>query len=145
MDSAINYQNRQMTTSEIFAEIKKYKSMSELPIEAFAEEGQLADKFILDLNKNSRGINATQLRKFFHAIKKIQRQAQKEEKFDRSEVARLMPMLAYAVGRNELIPRDFYELMKLCFGSEKCTTKDDFLRAADFLEAVMAYHKFESR
>ena len=138
-----NSKNQNITAADVINMINRYPSMSAMPIEAFAEEGKLADQFVSALRRG-KNINATQLRKFFHAIKNIQRQVQKGEEFHRGDIARMMPMLAYAVGRNELIPRDFYDLMKLCFGAEKCQTKEDFLRAADFLEAVMAYHKFQS-
>ncbi len=88
------------------------------------------------------GIKATQLRKIFHYIKDLNREFQKNEtSFNRAKVALLMPTLAYAQGRNHL-PKDFYELLTLCFGQDKCRTAQDFESAANFLEAIMAYHKY---
>jgi CRISPR-associated protein Csm2 len=53
----------------------------------------------------------------------------------------MMPMLAYAKGR-KLIPQSFYDLMKICFGAEKCKTVEDFNQAVSFLEAILAYQKY---
>jgi len=123
--------------------ITSFTSTVQIPIESYAEENGWADSFILDLKRNNAEIKATQLRRFFHRVKQIQSRIETTDTFDRSEIAGLMPMLAYARGR-KLIPEDFYDLMKLCFGSERCKTKEDFLASASFLEAVMAYHKYHA-
>jgi CRISPR-associated protein Csm2 len=95
------------------------------------------------VGNRDKELKATQLRRFFHKIKQIQRQVEMTGKFKYEQVASVMPVLAYARGR-KLIPEEFYELMKLCFGSEKCKSPEDFLAAASFLEAVMAYHKYRT-
>jgi CRISPR type III-A-associated protein Csm2 len=114
------------------------KSMSELSAAKYAEENGLADQFARDIQSE---LKPTQLRRFFHQIKSLHRQFEKESEFDRTKVALVMPALAYAVGRS-LIPVDFYELMKFCFGAERCKTKADFENSVQFLEAILAYHKY---
>jgi len=122
---------------DIVGAVKAMPSMRQLQPEKFAEKEGWADR----VARNS-AIKSTQLRKIFHYVKDLKREFQKSEKgFNRAKVAMLMPMLAYAKGRN-LIPEDFYELMSLCFGQQRCSSVDDFNSAADFLEAIMAYHKY---
>jgi CRISPR-associated protein Csm2 len=131
-----------MEIKEILDEIKKLKSMADLSPEKYAEEGGLAESFVRELKKDRRKeMKATQLRKVFHQVKDLKREFKRPEDFSRGKIALIMPTIAYAVGR-ELIPPNFYELMKLCFGQDRCKTKADFDNAADFLEAIMAYHKY---
>jgi len=104
----------------------------------YAEENGLADQFARDIRAE---LKPTQLRRFFHQIKSLQRQVEQTGEFDRTKIALVMPALAYAVGRT-LIPVDFYELMKFCFGADRCKTKADFENSVQFLEAILAYHKY---
>lgn len=117
--------------------IKALSSMSALLPEDYAEKNGWADVIAA-----SSDIKATQLRKIFHYIKDLNREFQKSgANFNRAKVALLMPSLAYAQGRGHL-PKDFFELLILCFGQDKCKTAQDFESAANFLEAIMAYHKY---
>lgn len=125
------------TVQQVLTEIKGIKAMSDLPAERYAEENGLADSFVQGLKGD---LKPTQLRKVFHQIKDMRHRFQRE-KFERAKIAMVMPTLAYAAGR-KLIPSDFYDLMKLCFGQERCKTQKDFETASDFLEAIMAYHKY---
>jgi len=126
------------TIEQIRRHLEGLKAMKELKAEDFAEEDGLAASLALSVKDK---LKPTQLRKVFHQIKDIRRVVDREKTFDRAKVAMVMPLLAYGVGRG-LVPKDFYETMKLCFGKERCATMDDFTRASDFLEAVMAYHKY---
>lgn len=118
--------------------IRALPSMSALKPEDYAEKDGWADVVAKTSN-----MKATQLRKIFHYVKDLKREFQRNEaSFNRAKVALLMPSLAYAQGR-DLIPRDFFELLTLCFGQDKCRTAEDFENAANFLEAIMAYHKYE--
>lgn len=130
---------------EVLRTIGSLPGMANLPVNDYSEEGGLADSFVVGLKEDREALKATQLRRFFHQIKFLQRQVERsnDASFDRTGIAQVMPVLAYAAGR-ALIPKDFYELMKLCFGQQKCRTKADFLSAANFLEAVMAYHKYHN-
>lgn len=128
------------SVQQVLAEVKGLKAMADLPAERYAEENGLADSFVQGVKGD---LKPTQLRRVFHQIKDLRRQIKHEAKFDRTKLALVMPTLAYAVGR-KLIPVDFYELMKMCFGQERCRTQKDFETAADLLEAIMAYHKYRS-
>lgn len=126
--------------AEVRNHIARLPNMAALDVKDYAEEEGLADSLVSAIG---RDLKPTQLRKIFHYVKDLQREYQDnpQVKFDRTKVAILMPSMAYAVGR-KLIPADFYELMKTIFGSQKCQTREDFNSAANFLEAVMAYHKY---
>ena len=126
-----------LTMQQIFHDIEQLPSMSALPPEQFAEDEGLAESFIY----HNHDLKPNQLRRVFHHVKDLQRELAQGGTFDRSQVAMIMPLLAYGVGRG-LIPENFYKLMKLCFGSAKCRTQADFDTAANFLEAIMAYHKY---
>lgn len=139
---------------EVKEKIQELSAMSELDPSLFCEEEGLADSLIQEFNRQRKDLKPTQLRKVFQELKAIQRDVRKkirvgvekdkELPFDdeyRTKVVKLMPYLAYSVGRG-LIPKDFYELIKLCLSTEKLKTYGDFLRVADFVETIMAYHKF---
>lgn len=117
--------------------IRALPSMSAIKPDEYAEKDGWAD-----VVARTGEMKATQLRKIFHYIKDLKREFQRtDSKFNRAKVALIMPSLAYAKGRGHL-PSEFYELLTLCFGQDKCKTAADFESAADFLEAVLAYHKF---
>jgi CRISPR type III-A-associated protein Csm2 len=122
---------------EVIVNVKKLKSMADLNPEDYAERNGWADTIV-----QKTKIKATQLRKIFHYIKDLRREFNRSETgFNRAKVAMIMPSLAYAKGRGH-IPEDMYELLTLCFSQDKCKSKEDFDSAVNFLEAIMAYHKF---
>jgi CRISPR type III-A-associated protein Csm2 len=130
--------------AEVLEEIKKLSSMSALDPAQFGEEGGLADSLVLDENFRKE-LKPTQLRKVFDELKSIYRRVKgkDEEKFERKEVSKLLTMLAYSCGRG-LIPKDFYDIMKMCLSKEKLQTVEDFLRFHDYFEAIIAFHKYRS-
>lgn len=128
----------------VIQRIKDLKRMSDLQVEEFALEGGLADQVVQAVG--SAELKPTQLRKVFHTLKNIQQQVKGKEpgdRFDPAQLLTLMPVLAYSVGR-QLIPRDFYNLLKEVFSPQRLQTNADFLRAFDFVEAILAYHKYRS-
>lgn len=140
------------TIREVKEKIDSLTTMSELDPIVFCQEDGIADSLIQEFNKQRKELKPTQLRKVFHELKAIQRdvlreikgEEDKKQSFDkpfRKRVMKLMPTMAYATGRG-LIPRDFYEVMKMCLEPEKLKTYEDFLRVSEFIEAIMAYHKF---
>lgn len=129
---------------EVISRIKNLQRMSQLEVREFAQEDGLADKVVRAMDTDK--LKPTQLRKVFHTLKTTQQVVKKQppdNQFDSTELLRLMPTLAYAVGR-ELIPKEFYELMKEVLKPTRLQTNADFLRAFDFVEAILAYHKYHS-
>jgi len=125
--------------------IKQLQRLSELEVQEFALEGGLADQVVQAIGTAS--LKPTQLHKVFHTLKTMQQEVKKRanpsEPFDSAELLQLMPKLAYAVGR-ELIPKEFYQLLREVFDPKRLSTNADFLRAFDFVQAILAYHKYRS-
>jgi CRISPR-associated protein Csm2 len=124
--------------------IRDLKHLRELDVKEFALEGGLADQVVQAIGTAS--LKPTQLHKVFHTLKTMQqkvKQLNPDQAFNSAELLQLMPKLAYAVGR-ELIPKDFYQLLREVFSPERLPTNADFLRAFEFVEAILAYHKYRS-
>lgn len=122
---------------QVLEEARRLTRMKDLDPAKFCEEEGYADSLAQKFGKDE--LKPTQLRKIFHALKDIQ-QKLKSQPFEQIKVMRLMPELAYASGRG-LIPKSFYELMKICMSKERLKDKEDFDRMMDFLTAILAYHK----
>ena len=112
--------------------------------EEFALEGQVA----ADIAQRYKDeLKPNQARRIFYTFKEIDRNtrhAGAEDDLsddDRMRLTLLMPELAYAVGR-DLIPREFYEVLRLCLQRDKLQTVGDLRRLVQFLSAVLAYQKF---
>lgn len=124
----------------IISEIGSLNMLNELETKNFADEGAYADR-IAEIS--GRNLKTNQLRKFFGAVRDIQR----KESWDDMEVEfyLLKPKLAYSQGR-KLIPRDFYNVMKVCMNKVDIGTDQDkvanFNKLVDFMEAIVAYHKY---
>ncbi len=131
------------TVREVKQRIEALSSMSALDPKDFCEEEGLADSLAQRFGKEA--LKPTQLRKVFHPLKAMRRDVERELKseedrkrpFQRTEVIKLMPTLAYASGRG-LIPKDFYDIMRTCVSAQKIKTNDDFIRLAEFVEAILA-------
>jgi CRISPR-associated protein Csm2 len=128
---------------EILWKLKSLSRMADLNPTDFAEEGGYADTLAREFG---RDLKSTQLRKVFGALKQVDIQVKRDpldKPLARSEINRLIPELAYAFGRN-LVPKGFYDLMKMCLSQTKLQTVGDFRRLMEFLTALLAYHKFHS-
>ena len=90
----------QRSNDPLVSKIKSLPRMNNLKAEDFAMPGGLADCFAEKMKKD---LKATQLRRFFHEIKDLKLEF-KVTGFNRSRIAMLMPMLAYAKGRG-VIPQ----------------------------------------
>ena len=125
--------------NKVIRRIDKIEMLKDLKAKEFADEGGCADL----VAKNSHKLKTTQLRKFFGAIRDIE--MKKDWEHMETSFYLLKPKLANSVGRN-LIPRDFYQFMKVCMnkvdvGTEKEKVKN-FKKLVELIEAVVAYHKF---
>ncbi len=110
----------------------------------FAPEGLVADKIAKQFKDK---LKPTQMRKVFHTFKQIERglkgqkgEAELEPAL-RAEISLLGPNLAYAAGRG-LLPKPFYNVLKLCLSQEKMQTVADFRRLTELLTAILAYQKY---
>lgn len=137
----------------IINEIGKLSSMAALDRQKFADEGGYADEVVQAFGEDEKGrvnkdrikdaLKPTQLRKVFHALKQVQLKVKRSGQFDRADLLRMNPELAYSTGRG-LLPREFYTLLKTCLSPDRLKSAEDFLMAFDFLKAILAYHKYRS-
>lgn len=133
-----------MGENEIREKIGGLGSFAELSVKELAKEDGYADTLARGW-RNS--LKATQLRKFFDAVKGIERRM--EEGGNWSDVEAdfylLQPQVAYAQART-VIPRGFHDIVKICMskvdvGDEK-QKRQNYERFVQFLEAIVAYHKY---
>jgi CRISPR-associated protein Csm2 len=95
-------------------------------------------------------MKTAQLRRFFGAIKSIERTIE-DEKSEKAwdeveaEFYLLKPKIAYAKGR-KLIPEEFYQVLKVSLNKINIGSNEDkienFKIFVKFLESIVAYHKF---
>jgi CRISPR-associated protein Csm2 len=110
----------------------------------FAPEGMVADSIAQQYKAE---LKPTQMRKVFHTFKKIEiglKPKRDEDPLDAkqmAEISLLVPNLAYAAGR-DLLPKPFYNVLKLCLSSGKMQTVADFRRLTQLLTAILAYQKY---
>lgn len=129
------------SVSEVKSKIQALSNFSDLEPAYYAPENGAAHIVARDIK--NKEMKATQLRKFFGHIKKIEAETKgmdKSEKIESSKLYLILPELAYALGRN-LISKEFYELMKISIQAGKIQTVADFKEFVSFLSAVLAYHK----
>lgn len=131
---------------KILDEIGKLEMLKDLSIKLIADEDEYADKIAHTL----RNMKTAQLRRFFGAIKLIERTIEEENSekaWDdvEAEFYLLKPKIAYAKGR-KLIPEEFYQVLKVSLNKVNIGTNEDkienFKRFVKFLESIVAYHKF---
>jgi CRISPR-associated protein Csm2 len=118
---------------------------SSLSVEAVNEAENLGQKLAPENPKDFNAMTSSQLRKFFGELKKIQLEAkvQTDQEFKPLKVKLLKPKLAYAKGRAP--SRDnrigiFYTEVGVAI--DAIQTRQHLLNFVDWIEAVVAYHKF---
>ena len=127
----------------ILKEIGELKTLKEMDVKKMANENGYADKLALRLKGRMK---TTQLRRFFSAIKEIDTDL-KEKSWEEIEAKfyLLKPKLAYAKGR-KLIPEEFHEVVKISMNKidigETNEKIENYKRFVQFLESIVAYHKF---
>jgi CRISPR-associated protein Csm2 len=124
--------------NDVKKKINELTSFHDLEVEYYAVENGAACIIAEKINDK-----VTQLRKFFHKIKNMDiklKCRRNEEPLVYTEIALLLPELAYAKGRN-LISPDFYDIMKSSLQKEKLKTVGDFKKLVSFLSAILAYQK----
>lgn len=136
------------TSAELKTQLRESGSLSAiLKPEDFAPEGAVADTLASDFKDK---LKPTQTRRIFHTIKQIENTTRKSsdetllDEGDRMRLTLLSPELAYAAGR-DLIPREFYDILKLMLAQDKMNTVGDLRRLVQFLTAIVAYQKFHAK
>lgn len=136
----------QINSEWVFGNIKIDKSAIEF--------AQYFARFLLDPKQVSigkwipgqNGLSTTQLRRFFSHMKRCQAQGFEKSKND---IRMLLPLLAYAAGRakkdsnskdNRILK--FYEVNRYLI--PQINEEYQFQNYVNFIEAIVAYHKFQT-
>lgn len=102
--------------------------------------------FAEQLARNERKMKTAQLRKFFTKVKNIEKGLKgKKGELDgatKDELYLIIPELAYAVGREELVTRRFFNIVTTII-KDKLNSIDDFRNFSRFITALVAYKKAE--
>lgn len=129
------------TMKDIKKELERIDKLTDLDVKEYADTGGYADR-IAKLSKDD--LKPTQLRKFFNAIKDMEKNSNKWEDLEMNFYM-LKPQLANAVGR-KLVPPEFYEIfIELMEKVDRGTDEDkinNFRVFVRFVEAIVAYHKY---
>ncbi|MEG3224831.1 MAG: type III-A CRISPR-associated protein Csm2 [Methanobacteriales archaeon Met13] len=126
---------------DVISNIKGLEMLKDMDAKVFADEDGYADIISRRLVRSK--LKTSQLRKFFGAIRDIER----EKEWDKMETQfyLLKPKLANSRGR-DLIPEEFYQVMKVSMSKvDKGSDEDkvnNFNRMVEFIEAIVAYHKY---
>lgn len=127
---------------EIIQKIGDLQNLSQLDEKDIAKEGGYAER----VAEGVQNLKTTQLRKFFSEIKANEREL-KEKGWGgiKADFYLMRPNLAYAKARG-LVPDHFFKLVDACMkqvdkGDEN-QKKENYKRFVQFLEAIVAYHKY---
>ncbi len=128
---------------KIIKYIDNLEKLSDMKPKDYADIGGYADLIAKELY---RKLNTNQLRKFFGAVRSIEKNKKWED--IEPELYLLKPKLAVSLGR-KLIPEEFYNIMKVSMKKIDIGTDEEKLENFDtfvkFLEAIVAYHKYYAK
>lgn len=127
-----------MTSISEWTDFQKAHSFEKLSAKDFAAKGKFADTF---MKAHFKDIKINQLRNFFSGVQTCQKQLHGKPGEFEDSLALLQMNLAYDFGRN-VIPREFYDTMTQSLG--KVRVPKDFERFVQFVQALIAYHKFHA-
>ncbi len=86
-------------------------------------------------------LKTSQIRKFFDAVKKIQNEARMKKTGNiRARLLRIKPQLAYATAKQPKQLKDFADIVHMAI--DKVEDEKDFEYFVEFVEAIVAYHKY---
>ena len=126
---------------EVTNKIKNLNMLSDMSVKDFADEGGYADI----VAENSKDLNTNQLRKFFGAVRLMEKKDDLTWEKIEPDFYILKPRLAVSAGRKN-ISKDFYDLMmvtmkKVDIGNDEQKI-ENFKIFVQFFESIVAYHKF---
>lgn len=135
-----NYNNNdnKTITGKVTEKIKKGgKLSSTLTIEDIT----LPEKDAYNVASDIKGkLNTNQLRKIFEQIKETENDLP-DMKVVKNKLYKLLPLVAYAVGRDNC-PKDFFKLLEACITDKALVDQEDVERLIEFLTSIVAYSKY---
>lgn len=144
MDNHQRDNNREIES--IIKSINDLKMFQYLDIKLIAHEDGYSSK----IGRILKDMKTAQLRRFFGAIKSIERKIEEDSSASawdqvEAEFYLLKPKIAYAKGR-KLIPNEFYQVLQVSLNKVDIGSNEEkianFKWFVKFLESIVAYHKF---
>jgi len=120
--------------------VKKVGALGKLEDLSADDLVEFCDQFGNELKEDK--VTTSQMRKVFNEIKSMHRETRSpghQEAFNPDRVKLLKPKIAYLAGRETRL-KPFKRVMDALI--DKVRDEHDFGRLADFMEAVIAYHKY---
>ena len=153
----MNYQNFQRNRNQgrphrdelqdLKQALREIQCLADLSLKVTVRPNGYADKLAKFLKeRGSRSLKATQLRKFFNAIKEATTKAKNGNLQKAREILwKTYPLVAYSRARG-LIPEEFENIIntvieKVESCSEEAKLRESFERLEDFMTALYAYFK----
>lgn len=132
-----------MSIIDVKNKINACSTLSEIPVNDFLDSETGYAHIVAKESKKK--LKTTQLRKFFAALKKMERKNTWDE--IETEFYLLKPRMAVSVGRKNL-PKNFYEVILATMAKVDNVENDElkmknFNIFVKFFEAIVAYHKYE--
>ena len=123
--------------NEITEKIQALRTLSEFKAQDLVSSAQVLGE---RLGGKPKGVDlkTAQIRKFLDAIKKLDSRTT-QENFDPEKVILLKVPLAYAAGKQKKV-KLLMEVLEPCI--DKVNTHSDFKKIVQFIEAIVAYHKY---
>jgi len=137
-------ERRNSAIDVVMRRLEALDNLSQLSEKEIAEEGGLAEE--IAKAREMKDLKPTQLRKLFDKIKANERELKdKGWSAVEADFYLIRPKLAYAKAR-KLVPDKFFKLMDLSMkkvdrGDDE-EKKENYGRFVQFLEAIVAYHKY---
>jgi len=139
--AAVDIESLEKEIESLEKKIESLEKMSELKVEDMIRGADYMGSYLVKIVK----LKSSQIRRFYDAVKKIEVQAKrKPEQFNREPVLLLKPKLAYATGRlrgRNKSPLGHFQKM-IDKAIDKVKDYNDFIRFAQFMESIIAYHRY---
>ena len=136
---------------EATGHVRKLKHLEDWDTEDLVKQAEGVAKELVTQDP-ANGMSTSQIRNFLDEVNviwgEVERNPDKRDpdKFDRSRVILLKPLLAYSAGRmrdndpKKRLLKDFHELFSEA--ADRVYKVEDFEKYKDFTRAVVAYHRY---
>lgn len=131
---------------ETAAHVGRLGSLKDWETENLVERAEAVAKELVTSDPD-KGMSTSQIRNFLDEVNLIWGEVERDrEKFDRSRVVLLKPLLAYSAGRlgdkdaKKPLLEGFHDLFSAA--ADRVKTREDFESYKDFARAVVAYHRY---
>ena len=128
------------TNSVIETISRKIRANGALSNTLTSQELYLPNMAAYNIAEELKSMETNQLRKIFEQIKNCETIIDDFPKC-KSNLYKVLPLTAYAVGRKKCL-KQFFDLLNVCINDKALTTKKDIEVLIDFMTSIIAYSKY---